>query len=1368
MVGTGLNDNAGLASGASLIGLYDNGYANVSANTTVQGAIADIDSNIGTRSFTNDYLLTDNTSITASLNTIDAAFGSRLYSQENYVTDSENLTSSLEALDLALYNLEIGATGLWLDSTDNSYIHPADAANTVITDLGNIGIGTTNPTSKLEVIGDIKIALGSDLYIGATGLNDNAGLASGASLIGLYDNGYANVSANTTVQGAIADIDSTIGTRSYTSDYNVIDNQSVTASIDVLDIALGNRLYVNEYVIGDNQSVTTSLNAVDTAFGNRSYTENNYVTNAEAITLSLDALDQALYNLEIGGTGLWLDSTDNSYIHPADAANTVITDTGNIGIGTTAPASALEVVGNITLRNNSWIGISSSAERLAFDENNNYVNILGASVGIGTTSPAYALDVNGDIRAALGSDIYIGGTGLSDNSGLNSGATLIGLYDNSYDNISGNTTVQGAIGEIDSIFGNRSYTQDNYVADAQSITASLNALDQALYNLETGGTGMWLDAGDSSYIYPADFTNFVLTDTGRVGIGTTAPADTLSVAGGTVIGTGFASTATAPTNGLIVEGNVGFGTTSPSTAFQVSSAANADVVKISADNVNFSNDILVIETNEEISGNYNYIKLVADVDGVSTNVLTIDQNGKMVFLDGGGIDLSNINVSDTNEGIFLPQNVVCTSGTAEGQLCWDTITDELWIGDGTSVLRLTNSTEWDQTADMLYPLIWATEDVGLGGTTPATAAIFLGSDGAALFNQLGNDVDFSVSGDTDQYNFYVNAGTNNVGIGTNNANYKLGVAGDIGLASGSDLYIGGTGLNDRSGLNSGAALVGLYDNSYYNVSGNTTVQGGFANLDAAIGSRTYSENNYVTDLQSLTLSIEALDIAIGDVETGASGLWRDAGTYVYPAIAASTVINNNGNIGVGTTSPTEKLQIAGNILINSTFDLAIGGTGLNDNAGLASGASLIGLYDNSYANIAANTTVQGGFADIDSNIGTRSYTNDYNLVDNQTLTTSLNALDLAIGSRSYTNDYLLTDNTSITASLNTIDAAFGSRLYSQENYVTDSENLTSSLEALDLALYNLEIGATGLWLDSTDNSYIHPADAANTVITDLGNIGIGTTNPTSKLEVIGDIKIALGSDLYIGATGLNDNAGLASGASLIGLFDNGYANVSANTTVQGAIADIDSNIGTRSFTNDYLLTDNTSITASLNTIDAAFGSRLYSQENYVTDSENLTSSLEALDLALYNLEIGATGLWLDSTDNSYIHPADAANTVITDLGNIGIGTTNPTSKLEVIGDIKIALGSDLYIGATGLNDNAGLASGASLIGLFDNGYANVSANTTVQGAIADIDSNIGTRSFTNDYLLTDNTSITASLNTIDAAFGSRLYSQENYVQIVKI
>ena len=67
--------------------------------------------------------------------------------------------------------------------------------------------------------------------------------------------------------------------------------------------------------------------------------------------------------------------------------------------------------------------------------------------------PGYKLDVNGDIRIASGSDLYSYGS-----------ATL----------------------------GNRTYTEDNYVVDGQTFTASLDALDQQLFDVSSAaGTNYW-------------------------------------------------------------------------------------------------------------------------------------------------------------------------------------------------------------------------------------------------------------------------------------------------------------------------------------------------------------------------------------------------------------------------------------------------------------------------------------------------------------------------------------------------------------------------------------------------------------------------------------------------------------------------------------------------------------------------------------------------------------------------------------------------------------------------------------------------------------------------------------------------------------
>jgi hypothetical protein len=57
-------------------------------------------------------------------------------------------------------------------------------------------------------------------------------------------------------------------------------------------------------------------------------------------------------------------------------------------------------------------------------------------------------------------------------------------------------------------------------------------------------------------------TEFVITGP-RVGIGTTNPQNKLDVEGAVAVGTSYAGTETAPTDGMIIQGNVGIGTTSP-------------------------------------------------------------------------------------------------------------------------------------------------------------------------------------------------------------------------------------------------------------------------------------------------------------------------------------------------------------------------------------------------------------------------------------------------------------------------------------------------------------------------------------------------------------------------------------------------------------------------------------------------------------------------------------------------------------------------------------------------------------------------------------------------------------------------------------
>lgn len=75
-------------------------------------------------------------------------------------------------------------------------------------------------------------------------------------------------------------------------------------------------------------------------------------------------------------------------------------------------------------------------------------------------------------------------------------------------------------------------------------------------------------------------------------------------------------------------------------------------------------------------------------DLANASVVEDDLAASLAFDDGDFLDLSSINASSTTEGIKLPQNTSCASATSEGQVCWDTDGDDLYIGDGTTAQQM--------------------------------------------------------------------------------------------------------------------------------------------------------------------------------------------------------------------------------------------------------------------------------------------------------------------------------------------------------------------------------------------------------------------------------------------------------------------------------------------------------------------------------------------------------------------------------------------------------------------------------------------------------------------------------------------------------
>ena len=171
----------------------------------------------------------------------------------------------------------------------------------------------------------------------------------------------------------------------------------------------------------------------------------------------------------------------------------------------------------------------------------------------------------------------------------------------------------------------------------------------------------------------------------------------------------------------------------------------------------------------------------------------------------------------------------------------------------------------------------------------ASSPTFAGAslDGAVTINDSGADVDFRVESDTNANILFIDGtGAGAVGIGTASPSAPL------------DIYDTGTGTYSSSAAPTDTLFIQKYNNTQSN-NEYVALQFGVTSDNAAHNAR-----GFITLVQP-TFNVHAADFAFT--------LRNSAGAYGEKVRIAS-----DGCVGIGTTSPDDKLQVAGNVIIGDS------------------------------------------------------------------------------------------------------------------------------------------------------------------------------------------------------------------------------------------------------------------------------------------------------------------------------------------------------------------------------------------------------------------------------------------------------------------
>ncbi len=1197
---------------------------------------------------------------------------------------------------------------------------------------GNVGIGTASPADELEVNGTMR---GTRLAIGASA-------TVGGNTVMNVDDGRTQF-RGTTSTSVITGI-SDVGGNAIHPIFRFVKKRSST-STPQLGFG-GQNEYALEGFTPDSQSVAATLN------WGWELTQSNDTTDRDAY-LSFevtqdDTLSEAMRidsngNIGIGttspaamldvkgdfiahtlrpqgladsaaapGIGVYNDP-DTGFFRPA--SNTIgitsggtetmrILSDGKVGIGTNNPSTALEVNGTITA--SGFNGPLTSTT---------------ASVGAGTvTNPSYSFSSDTDTGFYSGTgntiEISVGGTNIFDMSSSGfvsstSGGASLGSAAGSAGtptfSFAGDTDTGWYSPSANTLAASSGGTESVRISSTGNLGIGTVSPSVPLHVRRDGGHRLEIDSvNDLTMFLERDSTD---GDPPIGNVGAILGFSNFRVSSHVGSAIGFKHTSADPdTGGLAFFTHPDL--SGSSILEEMMTLGHDGRLGIGDDTPGAKLDIRG-STQERLSGTVTVASGASAVVGTSTLFTTELNVGDSVRIADEVFKVTAI-ADDTN--LTIDSN---HSAGASGDLIWgDYNYLDIRKADGDSVLRV-NKRGW----------------VGIGTNSPASELEVVGTITADQFNGpvastsvatnggSAGSPGYSFSGDTDTGLFSSTSDTLEVSVGGSNI-FDLSSAGLVSNTSGGGVVTSANGTAASPTF----SFSGDTDTGWFHPAANTlaATTGGTERVridssgNVGIGTINPTDRLHVhgadgslvrmrlTNTDTGETSSDGLSIMLDNSENTA--IWNRENTDMIFANNSTEVmrIDNIGNVGIGTSSPTGKFQISSDRAesYTGTYNVLTGAPELLIRNNTAFGATpdssaIIGFT-------AGNSGVAEGYIGL-----TRSGNNEGNLVFGTAFSTTRTEKmridkdgNVGIGTTTPTAK-LQIDSTSIGLILRDSDSATSTAAspYIQFENSTGSRigYMGDGSSGADAMFLSADTGYVRINTSTAEPIQLYTNASERMRIDDSGNVGIGTTNPTSTLHVV---KSASGSAGTIEKTDGNSSANLftlmrtnSAGVGIDGSIN--QLQFAAETKTEG----VKEGLGTLRFTGEDLTAG--AIDSSISLLNYNNGSSqvpfhiessgdvgigtISPNSKLEVETDGSSSSESALILsnpsnAAYssvsfdNYTSGAwrSSLWTMRNNTGLggivgISTADSSGAAqermrITDTGNVGIGTSGPVSRVDIV------------------------------------------------------------------------------------------------------